>query len=103
MEGNLFFFNPKILLSRQTSLEMSGSKIKRLRKQIKENGFDINKPIKVVEIENQLIILDGHHRVEVAKKLRLTEIPIIKETVSDYQREKLLMDIADAQKYNRDY
>ena len=30
---------------------MSGSKIKRLRKQIKENGFDINKPIKVIEIE----------------------------------------------------
>ena len=56
-----------------------------------------------MEIENQLIILNGHHRVKVAKKLRLTEIPIIKETVSDYQREKLLMDIADAQKYNRDY
>lgn len=103
MEAKIFYVNPNILLSRQTPSEMSGSKIKRLRKKIKEIGFDINQPIKVVEIEGQLIILDGHHRVEAAKKLRLKEIPIVKEIVSDSQAQQFLMDVADAQKYNRDY
>ncbi len=103
MEESIIYVNPKILISRQTPSEMSGSKIKRLRKKIKNEGFDVNHPVKVAEIENQLVIIDGHHRVEVVKKLRLTKIPIIKEIVCDSQAKQFLVDVADAQKYNRDY
>ena len=103
MSENIIDVNPKILIPRQTPSEMSQNKIKRLRKKIKNNGFDRNQPVKVAKIENQLIIIDVHHRVEASKKLRLSEIPIMIEVVSDSQSQQFLMDVADAQKYNGDY
>lgn len=70
-KNEIKYINPSILLSRQTPAEMSSSKnIKRIKKNIKNNGFDENKLIKVAEVDGKLIILDGHHRVKATKELK---------------------------------
>ena len=46
------FVNPNILISRQISSEMSGSKDKRLRKKIREQGFDAEKPIDIANVDS---------------------------------------------------
>lgn len=43
---------------------------------IKANG--IQEPIKYVEYDGQMYVVDGHHRLLAAKKLGLTEVPIEK-------------------------
>ena len=42
---NVKFVNPHNLISRQIPIEMSGSKIKRLRKKMNEIGFNPEYPI----------------------------------------------------------
>jgi L-serine kinase (ADP) len=50
----------------------SKKRVERLTKEIKELGF-FNKPIRVEK--NYLLVLDGQHRMEAAKKLNLKYIP----------------------------
>ncbi len=95
------FANPNILISRQTPSEMSGSKVKRLRKNIHQKGFDSEKPIDVADIDGKLIILDGHHRVTAAKQLRLKTVPIVRREVSPAQAERLLLEAAEAKIYRQ--
>ena len=66
--------NPHTLISRQTPSEMSGSKIKRLRKKISEKGFDPEQPIEVADVDGRLIILDGHHRGAAARQLGIKRV-----------------------------
>lgn len=99
-KSDIKYVNPNILLSRQTPAEMSSSKIKRIKKNIKNNNFDDNKPILVANVKGKLIILDGHHRVKAVKELKLKQVPII-EPVSDDQGEQLLIEVAEAQIYNK--
>ena len=90
---------PKRLISRQSPSEMSFSKIKRLRKKIKEKGFDLNEPIEVADAEDRLIILDGHHRVQAAIGARLKEVPArIYETTKE-ETQLLLNQAAEAKLY----
>ena len=42
--------------------------VEKLSKDMLENGFDLDSPIEVTEIYGRNYILDGHHRVEAAKK-----------------------------------
>lgn len=98
---DLKYVNPNILLSRQTPAQMSSSKIKRIKKNIKNNNFDDNKPILVANVNGKLIILDGHHRVKAVRELKLKQVPIIIELVSDEQGEQLLIEVAEAQTYNQ--
>jgi hypothetical protein len=44
------FVNSNILISRQIPSEMPGSKVKRLRKKIRKQGFDAQKPINVANV-----------------------------------------------------
>lgn len=99
MQPDIEFVNPNTLLSRQTPNEISGSKVKKLRKKIREKGFDILKPVDVANIDGKLIILDGHHRVRAAGQLRLKAIPIKRQTVSQKQAEQLLYEAAEAALY----
>lgn len=56
---------------------MSGSQVKRLTKDMKENGFDQNQPVStVVRADGRLIISDGHHRTEAAIKAGIDKIPV---------------------------
>lgn len=43
---------------------------------IKANG--IQEPIKYVEYDGQMYVVDGHHRLLAAKRLGLTEVPVEK-------------------------
>lgn len=99
---NIEFVNPKILISRQTPSEMSGSKVKRLRKKIREKGFDSGKPINVANVDGKLIILDGHHRVAAARQLRLKTVPIMRREVSPNQADQLLQEAVEAQIYRQE-
>jgi filamentous hemagglutinin len=90
------FVNPNTLISRQMQSEMTGSKIKKLVKQISKQGFDLANPIEVADINGRLIILDGHHRVVAAKRLKLESIPIRRKKVSPAQEQQLLQQVAEA-------
>jgi RHS repeat-associated protein len=70
--------NPKNLIPTQTKSEMSGSQVKRLTKNMKENGFDESKPVSAWRNPStgRLEIQDGHHRTAAAIKADLNEIPV---------------------------
>jgi filamentous hemagglutinin len=73
---------------------MSGSKVKRLTKDMKENGFDPEHPVEYVTVDGRKVIVDGHHRTEAARKARIKEIPAIEKQVTPEQAEKLASDAA---------
>lgn len=70
--------NPRNLIPTQTKSEISGSQVKRLTKDMKQNGFDQSKPVDAWRNPNtgRLEIQDGHHRTEAAKKAGLDKIPV---------------------------
>lgn len=55
---------------------LSNNKMNALMDDIKVNG--IQEPIKYVEYNGQMYVVDGHHRLLAAKRLGLTEVPIEK-------------------------
>ncbi len=70
--------NPRNLIPTQTRSEMSGSQVKRLTKDMKQNGFDLGKPVDAWRNPStgRLEIQDGHHRTEAARKAGLGKIPV---------------------------
>ncbi len=98
---NVKFVNPHNLISRQIPIEMSGSKIKRLRKKMNEIGFNPEYPIEIAEVDSKLIIIDGHHRVIAAKQAKINLVPIILKQVSSSQAEQLLIQVAEAFIYQK--
>lgn len=77
-EPTLIQENPHNLVPTQTKAEMSGSQIKRLTKNMQQNGYDQSKPVDAWRNPHtgRLEIQDGHHRTGAAKKAGLTEIPV---------------------------
>lgn len=67
--------SPFDLVGRQTKDEMTGSNIKRIAKNMKQNGW-VGDPIEVFVVDGKTIILDGHHRVAAAKQAGLKTVPI---------------------------
>ncbi len=94
--------SPNILIGRQTQNEMTSSKVKRLKSEIKVANYNINTPIEVGKIEGKFIIIDGHHRVKAARELGLKKIPIIVKLIEDKSiANSLIMQAAEAmQSYN---
>ncbi|MEQ4702452.1 ParB N-terminal domain-containing protein [Providencia rettgeri] len=87
---------PNTLIGRQDSTEMSGSQVKRLVKDMKANGFNMNEPIDVAIVNGKMIIIDGHHRAEVARKAGIKDIPVRINTVTKEQGDQLLREAAEA-------
>ncbi len=58
------------------STTLSKNKMNALMDNVKVNG--IQEPIKYVEYNGQMYVVDGHHRLLAAKRLGLTEVPIEK-------------------------
>jgi RHS repeat-associated protein len=84
--------NPRSLLGRQTKAEMNGSEVKRLTKDMKANGFNKNYPIDITKIDGRNVIIDGHHRVEAAKRAGISEIPANVHTVTPSQAARFMDD-----------
>ena len=88
--------DPKSLIGRQSRDEMSGSQVKRLRKNMKENGFDPSKPIEAANVDGKLIILDGHHRTKAAIGAGIKEVPVNVQKATREQGDQLLREAAEA-------
>ncbi|MBC9130411.1 ParB N-terminal domain-containing protein, partial [Frischella sp. Ac13] len=88
--------DPKSLISRQNSNEISGSDIKRLVRDMKANGFDTTQPIDVAIVNGKMIIIDGHHRAAAAVKAGIKDIPIRINKVTEAQGNQLLLEAAEA-------
>ncbi|MGJ3355381.1 VENN motif pre-toxin domain-containing protein [Providencia sp. Je.9.19] len=88
--------SPSTLIGRQDNTEMSGSQVKRLVKDMKANGFNKDEPIDVAVVNGKMIIIDGHHRAEAARKAGIKDIPIRINTVTKEQGDQLLREAAEA-------
>jgi hypothetical protein len=93
--------NPARLVSRQVPSEMSNSKVQRLRKKIRKNGFDRSQPIPVADVDGELIIIDGHHRAQAAARERLTSVPVRIYKVSPEKELEYKIQAAEAAEYRR--
>ncbi|WP_194868929.1 ParB/RepB/Spo0J family partition protein [Pseudoalteromonas sp. PPB1] len=90
------FINPKALISRQGRNEMTGSKVKRIRKRIKSDGYDESQQIDVADVNGKMIIIDGHHRAAAASAAQLKQVPVRVKNVSQQDADQLLMEAAEA-------
>ncbi|MEZ5842895.1 MAG: ParB N-terminal domain-containing protein [Hyphomicrobiaceae bacterium] len=89
--------NPHSLLSRQLSVEMSKNKVSRLTKSMNKEGFRANEPIKAVEVDGKLVIEDGHHRAEAAKRARIDSVPVVvRAPVNKAEANALFGQVAEA-------
>lgn len=88
--------SPKSLVSRQGPSEMTGSKVKKLTKDMKKNGFDPAHPIEVAEVDGKKIILDGHHRAEAAARAGIKEVPVKTKPVTSEQADNLSREASEA-------
>ncbi|WP_312122239.1 hemagglutinin repeat-containing protein [Kosakonia cowanii] len=88
--------NPSSLISRQNSNEMSGSQVKRIAKDMKANGYKTDEPVDVAIVNGKMIIIDGHHRAEAAKKAGIKDIPVRVHPVTKEQGDQLLREAAEA-------
>ncbi|WP_222614672.1 ParB/RepB/Spo0J family partition protein, partial [Klebsiella pneumoniae] len=46
-----------------------------IAKDMKANGYKVDKPVDVAIVNGKMIIIDGHHRAEVARKAGMKDIP----------------------------
>jgi len=88
--------NPGSLISRQNSNEMSGSQVKRIAKDMKANGYNADEPVDVAIVNGKMIIIDGHHRAEAARKAGIKNIPVRVYPVTKEQGDQLLREAAEA-------
>lgn len=54
-----------------------------ISKDIKEHGYDSEKPVFAWKHEGDLVVLDGHTRVKAARKARIKEIPVVARQFAD--------------------
>lgn len=96
----------RTLVGRQTRAEMSRSKVDKIAKSMKKDGYDSSKggPIKAVNVNGATIIEDGHHRAEAAVKAGIKEVPVtVREPANAAEAERLVQEAAEAKvdRYSR--
>jgi len=86
------------LRGRQLASEMTGNRIQRMAKAMREGTFDWKAagPVRIAERDGTRIILDGHHRVAAARRAGLSEVPATVEQVSDGVWNTLVRQAAEA-------
>jgi filamentous hemagglutinin len=75
---------------------MSGSQVKRLKRDMQQRGFDPSKPIDVADVDGRQIILDGHHRARAAAQAGIRDVPVRVNPVTREQADQLLREAAEA-------
>lgn len=88
--------NPRNLRPIQGPAEMTGSQVKRLSRDMRENGYNADFPITAADVDGRLIIMDGHHRTEAAIRAGLSEVPVRVVPVTPAQASQLGVDAAEA-------
>jgi filamentous hemagglutinin len=87
--------NPRSLLGRQGSTEMSGSKVKRFTKNMRTNGYGRYPSIEAANVEGRLFIVDGHHR-SAAARAGLREVPVDVQNVNQKEENQLMREAIEA-------
>lgn len=74
----------RALISRKRPSEMTGKKIKRYTSAMKAQcRYGAFPPIEAADVgEGKLVIIDGHHRTEAARKAGLRKVPVNVSAVS---------------------
>jgi len=80
----------------QVKSEFSNSKLKRLTKDMKINGFDSSHPIEIAVVDGRKIILDGHHRARAAGSAGIRNVAVQVTEVSEARAAELLQQAAEA-------
>jgi RHS repeat-associated protein len=97
--------NPQALISRQGPSEMTGNKVKRYTSAMKaQDGYGTFPPIEAADVgDGKLVIIDGHHRAEAARKAGVREVPVNVNAVSHEDAAKLKDEaaMARAERMNR--
>jgi RHS repeat-associated protein len=91
--------DPRNLVPSQPRGEMTGSRTKRYEKSMKESGFNSDFPITITEVNGRKIILDGHHRVEAARRAGITEVPYKEITLSPEDADRLIDDVINSSRH----
>jgi hypothetical protein len=72
--------DPRNLNPTQSKNEISGSQVDRMAKDMRANGYDVNKygPIDAQRVpgSNRYDIIDGHHRAAAANKAGIQNVPV---------------------------
>ena len=84
------------LRGRQLKPEYNGSEIRRLKKDMKKNGFNPEHPIEIAEIDGRKIIIDGHHRARAAGAAGIKKVPVVVKEVTPEQAIRYLREAAQA-------
>jgi filamentous hemagglutinin len=91
---------PKIPVSelkgRQLRSEFTNVKIERLKKAMRQNGFDENLPIEIAIVNGRKIIIDGHHRARAAGAVGIKDVPVTIRSVTPEQGNRLFDQAAEA-------
>jgi hypothetical protein len=91
--------NPRTLLSRQGSNEMTPSRVQDMAEDMMVGQFPWGRtgPIDVAEGPNGVrIIMDGHHRAAAARQAGIESVPIRIHQVSEKQWNQYLLDVYEA-------
>jgi hypothetical protein len=85
------------LRSTQPRSQMTGSKVKRFRNKMRDQGgYGDFPPIEVAEIDGKKLIKDGHHRAAAAKQAGLPKVPIVVTPTTPDEAARLLREAAES-------
>jgi filamentous hemagglutinin len=84
------------LRGRQARREFTGSKIKRLKKNMQKNGFNEEYPIDIAEVGGRKVIIDGHHRARAVGAAGIKDVSVRIHPVTPEQGNTLLQEAAEA-------
>ena len=92
---NFAKINPRLLQGTQARAEMIGSRVKKIAKSIRNDGFDQSQPIDVFNDNGTFLIVDGNHRTSAAVRAGLDEVPIREVDVTPDQLDSLRQGAAE--------
>lgn len=84
------------LYGRQGPDEFSSSNIRRIRDDMKVNGYDIDHPIEIAVIDGRNVIIDGHHRARAAGAAGVRDVPVVIRELAPEQAALYLQQAAEA-------
>jgi len=89
--------DPRKLQSRQGRSEMTPKKTRKFTKAMQKDGFGDFPKVDVFDVDGDLIINDGHHRVRAAVQAGLNKVPVnVQKVTNEAQKSRLKKQVFDA-------